>query len=962
MLLVLLVLLGPGRSGLRHRGRALAQPSDAGVETRPFGFGPLPTTAPAIDPRADARTLIGIAAEAGRTLAADPTSVQAAFTRAQALERLHLPHVARKAWEKVVDLAPGTDLGAEAREHLEVLQTEPSADEVWAQNRTELETALAADDAQRVRELVDDHRQRVRQWIQDELLPAWAAAAQGGDATLAARSLGFARRLAAVLEQLTSDHLTADSIAAIDGAAGVHRWQLAQGHALWAEAKKLHERQDYEHARPIFQKAEADLEAGASPFALWPRLYLAIEDYHAPDLPAALADLQTLENRYEPDRYLIFDGYVHWILHLVRQQSGPSPTALPDCELAAQRFRQSGEIENQVAMESSATALLVHAGDLGRAWKHLDRSFSERDSLGQSRHAENMLWVAVDALRAGGEPAAALPLANELLDDAEIRDNPLGISLALRKRGELLLDLGGDEQALTEHLDRAHQVAEEIPDPGLRRVIESEALIARARARCALDPAGGIDDLDRAEHFVLESGHRRLLLQVLSERAYCRQMVGDREGAERDLKRALAEVEAQRSLILDPELRISYADQVRSVLEQSVALALSGGDGKGALATAERLRAPELLASLYSIGSAAPPSDPIAISRSLPPGTAIVELLSLPGELVAWILKDGEMSLVRTPLSRRDLEKDVQELRRAIAHAEAPPASAMETRLVRALLPGIGMARTVVVVPDGPLFDLPFGALRDPPSGRYLAERFGFATAASARAYIALEKRARRLGGGRPRSVLAVGGVPYSRLLFPELGRLPASGTEARVVASAYPAGEWLTGSAATPKRLLEDAPSFDVIHLATHAIDFPEDPSMASLLLAPGPGGAGDGVLPARDLDFPRPLSARVVALAACRTAEGRISPSEGPLNLARPFLSAGAPSVVASLWALDDAVSLAFFTRFHEELAKGAAPVEAFHTAQLYLLQSPNQRLNAPRSWAGLVLVGATDGAAGR
>lgn len=961
LLLVLLVLLGPARSGLHRPGRAPARASDSGPETTPFGFGPtaLPSGAAGIPPNAGARTLIRLAAEAGRTPAAGPGSAEAAVTRALAFERLHLPHVARQAWEKVVDLAPGTDLAAEAREHLEALQIEPSADEAWAQDRAELETVLAADDAERVQELVDRHHQRVRQWIQDEVLPGWAEAAQGGDEARAARSLASARHLAAVLEQLTGDHLTVDSVAALDGASGIARWQLAQGHALYGEARKLHDHQDYEHAGPIFQQAAAALEAGASPFALWPRLYLAIEDYHAPHLRVALAALRALENRYDPESFPIFDGYVHWILGLVRGRSGPTTTGLPDCRAAIERFRATGELENETAVRDNAAASLVQAGDLEGAWRHLDLGFQARPRLGAGRASENLLWAAIEALRAGGRPSAALPLADENLAEAEARRNALGLSLALRKRAELLTDLGADEETLDAGLDDAREMAERIPDARIRRDVESEALIGRGRARCARDPAGGIDDLDRAERFVRASGQRHLLIQVLAERARCRRGEGNAAGAEEDLARALGELERQRKLIHDPTLRTYYVDQARAVLEERVALALDRGDVAGAFATVERLRAPVLLEAM---GETVPPAEPSVLAGSLPPGTSLVELLSLERELVAWVLDDTRgVSLVTMPISRTALAADVQAFRQAVARGDSARDSRVETALSKALLPALGDARSIVVVPDGPLHDLPFAALRDPATGRRLAERFALATAPSARAYAALEDRSRYLGASRPRRALAVGGVPFARELFPALEALPDSAGEAQAVAAAYPAGTALTGEAATPERFLADAAAYDVIHLATHAVDFPGEPEMASLLLAPASDGSGDGILPARDLRFPRPLSARVVVLAACRTAEGRSSASEGPLNLARPFLAAGAPTVVATLWSLDEATSLAFSKRFHAALAAGAAPIEAFHTAQLDLLRSPDPRLAAPRSWAGLVLIGATDGTGG-
>ncbi len=938
-------------------GRALDEIHDESVATKPFGFGPLPATAPAIDPAADARTLIGIAAEAGRALAADPSSAEAAFTRALALERLHLAHVARKAWEKALDLAAGTELATEAREHLEALQNQPTADEVWATDRAELESDLAADDGQRVRELADRHRQRVRQWIQDELLPRWAEAAQGGDEARATRSLDSARRLAPVLERLTDDHLTTDSVAAIDRATGIARGQLAQGHALYGKARQLHDRQDYGNAGPLFERAAAGLAAGGSPFSLWPRLYLAIEAYHRFGPSGALPELRRLETGNDASHNPILDGYIHWITFLALSESGPAPAALPDCELAGRRFQRAGELENSVAMENSAAASLVLSGDLDGAWRYLDSAFRVRGLLGTGRRRENMLLAALDAFRASNEPTKAFLMAREVLAEARARKNPLGISLALRAQGVLLGDLGAGEDALSEHLAQAQAAAEEIPDSVFRHVIESEALVARGRSRCTYDPARGVEDLDRAESFLHKTDRRGLLIEVLANRARCRRALGDTPGAQDDLTRALRELLRQRKLIHDPSLRAFYVDQARSVLEARVALALDRGDGNSAFTTVERLRAPVLLEAM---GKGAPAAEPELLTQSLPRGTTLVEFVSLDKELVAWILDGHGMSLLRIPVSRKALIRDVQAFRRAIARGESPPDSEIETRLLGPILPELGNARSVVVVPDGPLYGLPFGALRDPATGRYLAERFAFATAPSSRAYRALQERATRLETSRPRTVLAVGGVPFARRLFPNLEALPGSAKEARAVAAAYPEGTVLSGEGATPERFLADAPAFDVIHLATHAVDLPENPEMASLLLAPGDDGATDGVLPARGLRSPRPLSAQVVVLAACRTAAGRISASEGPLNLARPFLAAGAPTVVAALWALDETTSLAFSVRFHAVLAAGAAPIDAFHRAQLGLLRSPDPRLSAPRSWAGLTLIGATGGTA--
>jgi CHAT domain-containing protein len=96
------------------------------------------------------------------------------------------------------------------------------------------------------------------------------------------------------------------------------------------------------------------------------------------------------------------------------------------------------------------------------------------------------------------------------------------------------------------------------------------------------------------------------------------------------------------------------------------------------------------------------------------------------------------------------------------------------------------------------------------------------------------------------------------------------------------------------------------------------------------------------------------VVVLAACRTAAGTPSRLEGGFALASPFLAAGVPNVVASLWNLDDDVSRRFFVAFHENLLREREPTSALQRTQVSFLHDPDPILSHPASWAGLVSLG--------
>jgi CHAT domain-containing protein len=82
-----------------------------------------------------------------------------------------------------------------------------------------------------------------------------------------------------------------------------------------------------------------------------------------------------------------------------------------------------------------------------------------------------------------------------------------------------------------------------------------------------------------------------------------------------------------------------------------------------------------------------------------------------------------------------------------------------------------------------------------------------------------------------------------------------------------------------------------------------------------------------------------------------------EGALSLGRPFLAAGVPDVVASLWDIDDAPSRDFFVALHRALLAQGDPAAALRTTQLAYLRGPDPSRAHPASWAAFVCMGGLD-----
>jgi CHAT domain-containing protein len=144
------------------------------------------------------------------------------------------------------------------------------------------------------------------------------------------------------------------------------------------------------------------------------------------------------------------------------------------------------------------------------------------------------------------------------------------------------------------------------------------------------------------------------------------------------------------------------------------------------------------------------------------------------------------------------------------------------------------------------------------------------------------------------------------------------------------------------------------VLHFAAHGIVSTKYPARSAVVLLAGDGE--DGLLQAREILSLR-LGADLVTLSACDTGNGEVYGQEGVSSLVRPFLAAGAHTVVANLWSADDTFSLALMREFYRQLAAGVDKGEALRQAKLTMMRRFGPQA-VPRLWSGVVIYGDTVG----
>lgn len=343
--------------------------------------------------------------------------------------------------------------------------------------------------------------------------------------------------------------------------------------------------------------------------------------------------------------------------------------------------------------------------------------------------------------------------------------------------------------------------------------------------------------------------------------------------------------------------------------------------------------APEL-ASLVTVTST-----PIAeIQARIPDDEALIEYYYDEKALYAFVLtRDG---LQGAKLEVQGLEEDVRSLRDSIDDEKSDKwrvaSQSLYARLIKPI-EAITAKPRLLIVAHAALHYLPFAALHD--GNAFLIDRASlrFLPSASVVKYLRTGKTAKTAG------LLALGnpdlGDPKYDLRFAE--------EEALAVTQTVPLSRALVRKEATESALREFGSGFAYLHFATHGEFNAEAPLKSALLLAKD--DKSDGLLTVGKLYSMR-MDADLVTLSACETGLGKIASGDDVVGLTRGFLYAGASSIVASLWKVDDRGTAALMNRFYQNLKDGREKREALRQAQI----DTRAVLPHPFYWAAFQLTG--------
>jgi CHAT domain-containing protein len=330
----------------------------------------------------------------------------------------------------------------------------------------------------------------------------------------------------------------------------------------------------------------------------------------------------------------------------------------------------------------------------------------------------------------------------------------------------------------------------------------------------------------------------------------------------------------------------------------------------------------------------------------------------------------------RLDIEPERLVEDLQNLRERLRRDGDLAALKAEAARLGALLlkPAeklIARADRLVVVPDGPLHLIPFAALIPPSASEYLVETKPIHVVSSATVFAELKKRRRPRPHVRlvafgdpdysaaPRTQVAFADRPDDRLSLLrgfDLHALPSARREVQELGRLFgQAASLFLGGDATEERAKAVAGEASMLHFACHGMlneDAPLDSSLALSMPADWKPGRENGLLQAWEILEQVRIDADLVTLSACNSALGQDSSGEGLLGLTRAFQYAGARTLLASLWEVNDRSTAELMSRFYTHLRAGRTKDAALRAAQMEMIRGTTHA--HPSRWAPFEVLG--------
>lgn len=771
-------------------------------------------------------------------------------------------------------------------------------------------------------------------------------------------------------------------------------------------------RGDYRGARRLYRESlDLARETGNVTGEIYALVNLGVNARHLGRYSEATELLTEALRLSEADDDLTGLAFSHANLGATLAAQGHLPEAVQAFEKGLAMKERLGRIEPIVLELANVGEMYRRLGNHEQAAAQFERAlslarqFDLRPEIARGLH--NLGQLTHDR----GDARAAIALYEQALAIDRELGNRGGVARDLQTIGQAQL-AAGERKAARRAFEQSLAIAEEI------EARDAMATSLAMLAQIAASPAEALALAERAAGIATELGLPEHLWTAQLAHGRALRRAGKLDDARVAIEQAIAVVEElHRGVPGEEAARQQAFARLVEPYHELIALLVQRGDAAGALEAAERAKARVLLDVLRNgrpdLGSVLTESErareaelAAAIAelnrayRDKPPGGASKALRKARLEYDAFLTslyaahpqlrsERGEVTPLRAQelggvgpfvefvvtsertyiftngvrvqtvdVSERELEAEVRRFRELLASRDLlyeSAARALYDRLLRGIAPQWRGKQTLCIVPDGPLWELPFHALQ-PAAGEFLLDRYAVHYAPSLSVLREMAGRSRSAGAAR---LLAFGnpvlpGAKPGVWRDVPLAPLPHTEDEIRAIASLYGANNSRLRLRAEAREELvkAEAGGFDILHFATHGILDDQNALHSRLVFSPPAQPREDGLLEAREI-MRLDLRARLAVLSACETARGRVSSGEGLIGMSWALFVAGVPATVVSQWKVDSTSTSELMIAFHRNLRQGRSNAEALRRAAL----ATRANYRHPFYWAPFVVVGRAD-----
>jgi CHAT domain-containing protein/lipoprotein NlpI len=919
-----------------------------------------------------------------KALELDPNLLEALFNRALCREYLKLSQQAEEDWREYLKRDSTSPWAEEAQRRLSLLEEQKNKKaQTNAQLLQSFLAAYESRDEAAAWAALSPSRARTGNMIVQTLIDNYltlAASNRGAEANDELSRLSYAGK---VEVEKVADRFVFDLSRFYGTTTSAQRASLVEARQLQKSAIDRYNKAEYREGIELFSRAhELFSLANDKSEALFAEAWIGYCYLRVPDREKSIRTFQHLSKVFEEKGYRSL-----FAQSLLAEADALGPNEFSKVlEQARKSLAVSEQIDdsaNAVRCLQASTSMQLILGDYRESLAATYRALTRADSLPSDA---KLIWpfyhdTSLDFYFLG-MPAVGLQFENEALRLA----NTAGLSLHATRsydRLALIFERLHNYSEAMRNSDLARAAGQKITDERVRANIMAHSALNLGRLyRKSGDPKRAVDSVDEALRFYQNRNLDIYQYPAHKEKLLALMALNDNVAAEAELGTVLYWFEQNRKEIAEESYRDKFFDEGQNTYDVAIDFQVSRRKDAGkAFEYAEASRARSLLdlmttGSLITgqagnpelqVSSGTSPLTLQQIQARLPAQAQLLEYSVLDDKVIIWVVTRSGMNFAQTGISRDELNQEIHNylyVLTGVAQRETNAATTRAKELYANLIAPVerylNPALQLCIVPDDQLNYLPFAALVSPDSGRSLIEDYALETCPSATVFVTNSEQASKKERGGSERVLVVGDPQFDRERFADLPELPAARREAEAVANLYGVAP-LVGDAAIASRVMQELPDADVAHFATHAVPDERSPLQSKLLLSRDQIGdkrthhASSGYIQASEIYAMKFRRACLVVLSACQTGIERSYRGEGAIGLARPFIVAGAPLVVASLWPVESEASANLMISFHKHRKQDhVSTVEALRRAQLEALHKSQSGTQRNNDWAAFVTIG--------